>query len=107
MAIYKSAMGKPVDMGSLSARNEKVRAVSNVKMNARGDIIDTQGRVVKPSPSKANEIYSKAVGTKGAQPIPPRKKIEELSLHEIELEDSMQDDIQIEKIKAKENRSKK
>jgi hypothetical protein len=103
MAIYKSAMGKVIDMGSLSAKNEKVRAVGNAKMNARGDIVDTQGRVVKPAPNRANEIYSKAVGTKGAQPMPvAKKRNEELSKHEQELDDLMNDDIQIEKIKAKE-----
>jgi hypothetical protein len=35
--IYKSAKGKPVDMGALRLKNEKERAVGNMKVNARGD----------------------------------------------------------------------
>ena len=44
MANYKTAMGKTVDMAALAAKNEKTRAVGNMKVNARGDTIDAQGR---------------------------------------------------------------
>ena len=45
MANYRTAMGKSVDMAALTAKNEKTRAVGNMKVNARGDTIDAQGRV--------------------------------------------------------------
>ena len=48
MATYRSAMGKTVDMSAIVAKNEKVRAVGNVKnLNARGDTIDALGRVIR------------------------------------------------------------
>lgn len=105
MASYKTAMGKVIDMGVMSAKNELVRAVGNAKMNARGDKVDSQGRVVKPAPNKVNEIYSRAVGNKSAQVTQqPKQQTHQLSKEEMELEDSMQDDIHIEKMKASETK---
>lgn len=44
----KSAMGKVVDITSLMRENEEVLAVSNVKMNARGDRLGPDGKVIVP-----------------------------------------------------------
>lgn len=44
--VYTTARGKPVDMGTLRLQNEKVRAVGNMGVNARGDRIDAQGNVI-------------------------------------------------------------
>jgi hypothetical protein len=111
MGIYRSAMGKSIDMGSLIAKNEKTRAVGNVKnLNARGDTIDGFGRVVKPVTEKVNNAYSKTVGNRSAQPttqkvtkptIQPDEVIE-LTPEELELDNSLNDDLEIEKIKAEE-----
>jgi len=38
--VHRTANGKKVDMGSLRLRNENVRAVGNMKVNARGDLVD-------------------------------------------------------------------
>ena len=46
--IYSSARGKVVDMGALRLRNEQVRAVGNMGVNARGDRIDSKGNVIDP-----------------------------------------------------------
>ena len=46
MATHRSAMGKEVDMSALRQRNEKTRAVGNMNVNARGDIIDSNGQVI-------------------------------------------------------------
>jgi hypothetical protein len=43
--IYKSAMGKTVDMGSLLLQNENTRAVGNMGVNARGDLLDSSNTV--------------------------------------------------------------
>jgi hypothetical protein len=43
---YRSAMGKTVDMGSLLLQNENVRAVGNMSVNARGDVLDSKNRVI-------------------------------------------------------------
>lgn len=42
----KSAMGKVVDVTALLRENEEVLAVSNVKMNARGDRLGPDGKVI-------------------------------------------------------------
>lgn len=59
-------MGKTIDMGALAAKNEEVRAVGNSKLNARGDTIDANGRVVKPVTAKVNEMYANTVGNRSA-----------------------------------------
>jgi len=41
----KTARGQLIDMGALSAKNERVRAVGNVLMNARGDRLNPDGSV--------------------------------------------------------------
>jgi hypothetical protein len=111
---YKTAMGKVVDMGVLAAKNEKSRAVGNMKVNARGDTIDSTGKVIKPITNKVNENYSKTVGNRSANIVrrPPepieRNKVkpdivkEELTELEKELEAEFEDDLEVEQIKAKE-----
>jgi hypothetical protein len=50
---YKSAQGKTVDLGTIKLRNEHVRAVGNMNVNARGDAIDSNNQVVE---SKSQQI---------------------------------------------------
>jgi len=57
--IYKTALGKTVDMGKLSLQNEKVRAVGNMKVNARGDMIDDMNRVISSKNDQVNKQYNK------------------------------------------------
>ena len=128
MATHRTAMGKSIDMNALRSKNEKVRAVGNVKnLNARGDTIDAHGRVIKSATTKVNDGYSKTVGNRSAnvnrKPVPsqriqpdvPKIDLAELTLEERELEESLEDDLEIEKIKeseiqkldSKETKSKK
>jgi hypothetical protein len=44
---YKSAQGKIVDLGTIKLRNEYVRAVGNMNVNARGDVLDSNNQVVE------------------------------------------------------------
>jgi len=46
--VYRTAKGKPVDLGALRLQNENVRAVGNMNVNARGDRIDANGDVIDP-----------------------------------------------------------
>ena len=66
MAIYRTAQGKRLDMSSLAARNERVRAVGNMSVNARGDTIDAQGRVVVPVTKKVGDRYQRTVSNRAA-----------------------------------------
>lgn len=116
MAVYRSALGKTVDMSALVARNEKTRAVGNMKVNARGDTIDSMGKVILPVTSKVSDKYNKTVGNRSAQvvkksapapnPVSPPKPVvqEQLTDWEKEIEESFEDDIEVEKIKAKETK---
>lgn len=74
MGIYKSALGKPVDMSALASKNEKVRAVGNMKVNARGDSIDGFGKVIKPVTEKVTDRYNKTVVEKSIKPSTQYKK---------------------------------
>jgi len=38
--VYRTALGKLVDLGAIQLQNESVRAVGNMKVNARGDLVD-------------------------------------------------------------------
>jgi hypothetical protein len=44
--VYRTAGGKTVDMGSLLLQNEEVRAVGNMRVNARGDALDSNNRII-------------------------------------------------------------
>ena len=44
--VYRTAQGKMVDLGALQLRNENVRAVGNMKVNACGDVIDSANRAI-------------------------------------------------------------
>ena len=57
--IYKTALGKTVDMGKLSLQHEKVRAVGNMKVNARGDMVDDMNRVISAKNDQVNKQYNK------------------------------------------------
>lgn len=107
--LRRTASGKMVDINALIAKNEKTRAVGNMKINARGDIIDSQNRIVKTANERVNEMYNKTVGNKSAnvvkksapaptKPIAPKEK---LTVDEQEIENSLEDDLEIERIKQK------
>lgn len=68
MATHKSAMGKPVDMSGLRARNEKVRAIGNMQVNARGDVIDSNNQVVGQGTQRVNRVYNKATSAPKNKP---------------------------------------
>ncbi len=65
--VYRSANGKTVDMGALRLKNERVRAVGNMKVNARGDVVDDMDRVISTKPEQVNMHYKK-------QTVPGRNK---------------------------------
>ena len=62
--IYKSARGKPVDMGALRLKNEKERAVGNMKVNARGDAVDDANHPVHSRPQQVHNQYQQQVQAK-------------------------------------------
>jgi len=57
--VYKTAQGKTIDMGRLALQNEKVRAVGNMNVNARGDQIDDLNRVIQTRNEQVNSQYNR------------------------------------------------
>lgn len=57
--VYKTAMGKTIDLGALMLENEHVRAVGNMKVNARGDLLDPDNRVIEPKARQVQKQYAK------------------------------------------------
>ena len=117
MKQYRSAQGKVVDMAALAAKNERVRAVGNMKANARGDTIDSSGKVVVPVTQKVGQQYQATVGNRSAQPQknkqpavaptntqPATNAHPALTKEEVELDSFTLDDLEVEKIKAKETK---
>jgi hypothetical protein len=59
--VYKTAQGKTVDMGRLMVQNEKTRAVGNMKVNARGDMVDDLNNIVSTKTQQVNNQYNKQI----------------------------------------------
>ena len=67
--VYKSAMGKPVDLGSLILQNEGVRAVGNMNVNARGDLLDGNNRVIDQKSRQVQRQYQRTTNVSNSVPV--------------------------------------
>ena len=56
---YRTAQGRIVDLGALQLQNEHVRAVGNMSVNARGDLIDSWNRPVDSRNQQVAKQYKK------------------------------------------------
>ena len=70
--VYRTAQGKMVDLGRLQLQNENTRAVGNMGVNARGDRIDSQNRVVDAKPKQVQRQYNRQA-TETARPTPAKQ----------------------------------
>lgn len=109
MRKHRTAQGKIIDMTALATKYEKTRAVGNMKVNARGDSIDSNNKITVPVTQKVGKSYSNTVGNKSAQvknnPAPtPAPVVMDKTKEELELEELSMDDAEIEAIKAKETK---
>ena len=76
--MYRSMQGRMIDIEKLRTTNEDVRAVGNMNVNARGDILGVGGKVAT---SKAQVIQKYYEAPKGrvddtptrARPVPVKK----------------------------------
>ena len=64
--VYRTAQGKMVDLGSLQLQNETVRAVGNMGVNARGDIVDSKNSSIASKNRQVAKQYQKQTGTSPA-----------------------------------------
>lgn len=54
---YRTMQGKMIDMDKLASQNEQTPAVSNAKVNARGDILGAGGKIIKKREEVMAEYY--------------------------------------------------
>jgi hypothetical protein len=65
--IY-SMRGKAIDMEKMALRNEKMPAVGNMKVNARGDQLGPGGEIIKTREEILADYYAKDPNGKKNQP---------------------------------------
>ena len=65
---YRTAQGKVIDMGKLMLQNEKTRAVGNMNVNARGDIIDDKNQVIDDKTKQVKRHYDRQVQNRTEKP---------------------------------------
>ena len=73
---YRTAQGKVVDLGAMMVQNETVRAVGNMSVNARGDIIDNQDRVLATRGEQVNRNLNRQTNANPG-PIPTSSRAPE------------------------------
>lgn len=56
--MVRSMRGEVVDMSAFASRNSTVVALGNANMNARGDLIDRSGKVIKSREVIVQEYYN-------------------------------------------------
>jgi ribosome maturation protein Sdo1 len=78
---YKTHRGREFNMSAFVEKNGEQKAVGNVPMNARGDIIDAKGNIKIPTQTISRAVSnlknneSKSVSLKADDTIKPVKKL--------------------------------
>ena len=60
--MYRSMQGRMIDIEKLRGANESTRAVGNMKVNARGDVLGAGGQVVTPKSQVIKQYYEQPKG---------------------------------------------
>jgi hypothetical protein len=72
--VYRTAQGKIVDLGALQLQNENTRAVGNMRVNARGDILDSNNRSVASRNQQVNRQYNRQVTNVADSQVPTSRR---------------------------------
>lgn len=93
---HVTALGVPFDMAAFRAKNEKVRAVGNMNVNARGDILDSNNNIIDNRNKIINRMYEKTlqsnIGKQGKTKKTETSKISDSETNVKELND-LDDDL--------------
>lgn len=81
--VYKSALGKVIDMDLLRLSNEEVIAVGNMKVNARGDQLGAGGEVIKTRNEVMGDYYKLNTPVIESSSAPP---VNEQEMHRLSQE---------------------
>ena len=76
--MYRTMQGRMVDIEKLRTANETVRAVGNMNVNARGDVLGPGGQIATSKAEVMQKYYEQPKGKVDdtparAKPTPPRK----------------------------------
>ena len=71
--VYQTAQGKTIDLGALVLQNENERAVGNMKVNARGDIIGSNGHSIVSRNDQVTKQYQQQTNVSSG-PVPSSAK---------------------------------
>ena len=66
--IYRTAQGRTIDLGALMLQNENTRAVGNMNVNARGDLIDDKNQVITDKTKQVKRQYDRQVQNRTEKP---------------------------------------
>lgn len=77
--IYRTAEGKIVDLGALQLRNENVRAVGNMPINSRGDMLDANNRPIDTRNQDVARQYHKQVGAAQGSQVHSSKRSQSIA----------------------------
>ena len=67
--LYRSAQGKTIDIGALQLRNESIRAVGNMGVNARGDLVDSTNTPISSRNTQVSKQYNRQVSNVNDSPV--------------------------------------
>lgn len=67
--VYRTAQGKIVDLGALQLQNENVRAVGNMDVNARGDLVDHNNRSLSRRTQQVSKQYNRQTTNVNDAPV--------------------------------------
>ena len=56
--VHRSMQGKEIDIDMLRIRNETTLAVGNAKMNARGDELGANGKIIRKREESSTEYHT-------------------------------------------------
>ena len=76
--MYRTMQGRMVDIEKLRAANEDIRAVGNMNVNARGDVLGPRGQIATPKADVIAKYYEQPKGKVDdtptrSRPTPPRR----------------------------------
>jgi hypothetical protein len=72
--IYRTAQGRQVDLGSLQLQYENIRAVGNMGVNSRGDILDADNRPISTRNQQVAKQYQRQVTNVSDTPMSKNKR---------------------------------
>lgn len=72
--VYRTAQGKMIDLGALQLQNETVRAVGNMGVNARGDLVDNKNRPISSKNQQVARQYNKQTNVQDTSIYPQKTK---------------------------------